>query len=81
MYKREFGKRRGPYAGTSEPKHNTFESIAKATKSDMLFYRIANNEVHPTFGEAAMVTGSILPLPEVPPLPAGITHTVGESTV
>ena len=78
VYKREFGKRRDPYAWTPEPNHNTFESIAKATKSDMLFYLIANNEVHPTFGEAAMVTGSILPLPVVPLLPVGITHTVGE---
>ena len=78
VYEREFGKRRGPYAWTPEPKHNTFESIAQATKSDMLFYCIANNEVHPTFGEAAMVTNSSLPLPVVPLLPVGITHDVGE---
>ena len=78
VYKREFGKRVGDYDWTHEPKHKTFESIAQATNSDMLFYRIANIEVHPTFGEAAMVTNSSLPLPVVPLLPVGVSHGVGE---
>ena len=44
----------------------------------MLFYRIANNEVHPTFGMTEIVTDVRLPLPAAPLVPIGVTHAVGE---
>ena len=78
VYREQVGKWREDYAWTGEPKHNNFNKVAQATNSDMLFYRIANNEVHPTFGESAMVTGLSLPLPAIPLLPVGITHGAGE---
>ena len=78
LYRQQIGKWKKDYAWTHERRHDTFQKIAQATDSDMLFYSIANNEVHPTFGEAAMVTSSSLPLPAVPLLPVGITHDVGE---
>ena len=50
-YKRVFGKEfdqpRQDYEWTHEPKHKSFEAVARATSADMVFYRIANNEVHP----------------------------------
>ena len=78
LYGELIGKWREDYAWTNEPSHKTFKAIAQATNSDMLFHRIANNEVHPTFGEAAVVTDSRLPLPAVPLLPVGIAHDAGE---
>ena len=78
VFENEFGKRGRDYEWTLKPKHRTFHDIAKATNCDMLFYRIANNAVHPTFGETAIVTALRLPLPLVPPLPIDITHNAGE---
>ena len=59
---RELVGRWGEYSWTGAPEHNTFNAAAHATNADMLFYRIANNEVHPTFGESAMVTSLSLPI-------------------
>ena len=47
----------------------------------MLFYRIANNEVHPTFGKHEISTDLKLLLPSIPLLPMGITHDAGELSV
>ena len=78
VYREQFGKQPGDYAWTKEPTHKTFEKIAQATDSDMLFYRIASNEVHPTFGEAVMATDMILPLPVIPLLPIDVAHGIDE---
>ena len=79
VYEEQVGKwRKGEYAWANKLNDPNFTNIASATKSDMLFYGIANNEVHPTFGVAAAVTSSSLPLSAVPLLPVGITHNVGE---
>ena len=81
LYKDQVGKWKDVYAWTHNPRHNNFNAIAQATNSDMLFYRVANNEVHPTFGEAAMLTGLRLPLPAVPLLPVGVNHDLGEMSL
>ena len=78
VYREQFGKRPGDYAWTKEPTHRTFEKIAQATDSDMLFYRIASNDVHPTFGEAVMATDMSLPLPVIPLLPIDVAHGIDE---
>ena len=78
VYREEFGERRGDYAWTRKRKHDSFKKIAQATNSDMLFYRIANNEVHPTFGEDAAVVSMILPKTAVPLLPIGSTFNSRE---
>ena len=74
-YKKVIGKW-GDYTWTCE--YTKFEEIAQATNSDMLFYRIANNEVHPTIGQSEVVSDLTLPLPAISLLPPGIDHTVGE---
>ena len=76
--RKEFGERRDGYAWTRKEKHNTFEKIAQATETDMLFYRIASNEVHATFGEAAAMPGAVLPIPMVPLVPVGVVYTMDE---
>ena len=81
LYKELIGKWAEDYAWTHNPGHKTFNTIAQAINSDMLFYRVANNEVHPTFGEAAMLTGLRLPLPAVPLLPVGVNHDLGEMSL
>ena len=78
VYKEQVGKWGKDYVWTGEPKHDNFNKVAQATNSDMLFYRIANNEVHPTFGESTVLTSLSLPLPAIPLLPFGITHDAGE---
>ena len=75
-YKKVIGEWRGDYKWTD--KYNTFEEIAQAINSDMLFYRIANNEVHPTIGQAEVVSNTTLPLPAMPLLPIGILHDAGK---
>ena len=81
VYKELVGKWGRDYTWTNYPNHNTLKQIAQATKSEMLFYRIANNEVHPTFGEGAMLAGLSLPLPAVPFLPVAITYDVDEMSL
>ena len=81
LYKDQVGKWKDVYAWTHNPRHNNFNTIAQATNSDMLFYSVANNEVHPTFGEAAMLTGLRLPLPAAPLLPVGVNHDLGEMSL
>ena len=76
VYEEIVGKWGNDYVWTGE--HNTFRSLAKATKSDMLFYQISNNEVHPTFGMSVVLTDSSLPLSAIPLVPVGVTHDVGE---
>ena len=44
----------------------------------MLFYRIANNEVHPTIGQSEVISDLILPLPAMPLLQTSSDHTVGQ---
>ena len=44
----------------------------------MLFYRIANNEVHPTIGQSEVIGDRILPLPAMPLLPTSSDHTYGQ---
>ena len=75
-YKKVIGEWRGDYKWTD--KYNTFEEIAQAINSDMLFYRIANNEIHPTIGQAEVVSNTTLPLPAMPLLPIGILHDAGK---
>ena len=77
-YREEFEDQRGDYAWTRKRNHDTFEKIAQATNSDMLFYRIASNEVHPTFGEDASVIDTSLPIPVIPLLPVGVAYDEGE---
>ena len=74
-YKQAIGKW-GDYTWTRE--YTKFEEIAQATNSDMLFYRIANNEVHPTIGQSEVISDLILPLPAMPLLPTSSDHTVGQ---
>ncbi len=81
LYKNLIGKWGQDYMWTGRDGPRTLDKLAKATDSDMLFCRIANNEVHPTFGEAAAVTDLKLPLKFVPFLPIGIIHSVGEMSV
>ena len=76
VYREQFGEWKGDFKWTCQ--HNTFEEIAQSIKSDMLFYRIANNEVHPTFGQSEALTAFTLPLPAIPLLPAYVAHGVGE---
>ena len=76
VYREQIGEWKGDFKWTCQ--HNTFEEIARSTKSDMLFYRIANNEVHPTFGQFEALTDFTLPLPAIPLLPAYVAHGVGE---
>ena len=78
VYRKQIGEWGRDYEWTGEAKHNTLKELAQVTNSDMLFYSIANNEVHPTFGEHAMLTNSSLPLPAIPLLPVGITHDASE---
>ena len=78
VFKKDFANRRGDYDWTLDREHNSFARIAEAAKCDMLFYRIANNEVHPTFGVAATLTDLRLPLPAVPLLPVANPREVGE---
>ena len=78
VYREQFGEQPGDYAWTKEPAHRTFEKIAQATSSDMLFYRIASNDVHPTFGEAVTTTDMSLPLPVIPLLPIDVAHGIDE---
>ncbi|MCY4086143.1 MAG: DUF5677 domain-containing protein [Actinomycetia bacterium] len=78
VYQKEFGDDTGGYAWTSKETHTSFRRIAKATGSDMLFYRIASNEVHPTFGEDVAALGTGLPMPAVPLLPIGSTFNSRE---
>ena len=75
MYKETIGKW-GNYTWAGE--NYNFARIAEASNSDMLFYEIANNEVHPTFGESEVVTDLKLPLPTMPLLPIDIAHGAGE---
>ena len=44
----------------------------------MLFYRIANNEVHPTIGQSEMIIDLTLPLRAMPLLPIGTALDAGE---
>ena len=81
VFKKDFGKSGGNYDWTVDRKHTSFHLISEATKCDMLFYRIANNEVHPTFGVAAALTDLRLPLPVVPLLPLANTPEDGELTL
>ena len=76
VYEELVGKWGTDYVWTRE--HKAFEGLAKATKSDMLFYRISNSEVHPTFGISVIVTDFSLPLAAAPLVPVGVTHDVGE---
>lgn len=76
VYEEVVGKWGKDYVWTGE--HNTFRTLAKVTKSDMLFYQVSNNQVHPTFGISEVVTGFNLPLAAVPLVPVGVTHDVGE---
>ena len=78
VYKELVGEWGKPYGWTLNHRHGTFEQIAKATKSDMLFYRIANDEVHPNFGDNLVLTDLRLPLPAVPIMPVGVTHNSSE---
>ena len=78
VFDKDFGNRGKEYEWTLDRKHRTFFDIAEATKCDMLFYRIANNEVHPTFGVAATLTDLRLPLPAVPLLPVANPREVGQ---
>ena len=78
IFGKDFGKSGREYGWALDPNHNTFSDIAEATNRDMLFYRIANNEVHPTFGVAATLTDLRLPLPAVPLLPVANPREVGE---
>ena len=81
VFKKNFGKSGGNYDWTLDAKHNSFNFISEATKSDMLFYHIANHEVHPTFGVAVTLTDLRLPLPAVPLLPVANTPENGEFTL
>ena len=79
VFDKDFGNRGKEYEWTLDRKHRILSpDIAEATKCDMLFYRIANNEVHPTFGVAATLTDLRLPLPAVPLLPVANPREVGE---
>ena len=73
-----FGYDTGDYAWTRKKTHNNFSKIAEATKSDVIFYRIASNEVHPTFGEDVMSLSMSLPMLAVPLLPGGSTFNSRE---
>ena len=82
VFRKHLGKwRGGGYAWTGCAKHRDFRQIAESVDADMLFYQIANNEVHPTFGDVVVATGLRLPLPAIPLLPIGITHSVGEMSL
>ena len=78
VFNKAFDERRQEQEWTLDANHKSFEKLAQATNTDMLFYRIANNEVHPTFGNHEIVTDLKLPLPSIPLLPKGITHDAGE---
>ena len=81
VFNKDCGNSGGDYEWTLDPKHKFFYRIAEATNCDMLFYRIANNEVHPTFGVAAILTDLSLPLPAVPLLPVANTLSLEYQTV
>ena len=81
VFNKDFGNSGGDYEWILDPKHKFFYHIAEATNCDMLFYRIANNEVHPTFGVAAILTDLSLPLPAVPLLPVANTLSLEYQTV
>ena len=76
MYKKVIGNWGRDYTWTGG--HDTFEKIAQASNSDMLFYRIANNEVHPTIGQSEMIIDLTLPLRAMPLLPIGNALDAGE---
>ena len=76
MYKKVIGNWGRDYTWAGE--HDTFEKIAQASNSDMLFYRIANNEVHPTIGQSEMIIDLTLPLRAMPLLPIGTALDAGE---
>ena len=78
VYRELIGEWGSDYAWTIKSNHRTFDQIAKAIEADMLFYRIANNEVHPTFGQNFMLPDVGLPLPAIPLVPVGVTHNSSE---
>ena len=79
LYRAQVGEWGNDYAWTKE--HKSFGAIAQDTRSEMIFYRVANNEVHPTFGETMMLSDMRLPLPAVPLLPIDITYNAGQLSV